>query len=105
VAENIEAIRSRGLELDGVTPEEKFTVTTAKTMHITEVQSLSKQKPIDIAFISVKSYDTEWATTMIKPYVASDGYFVSLQNCFNDEKIAGIVGWARRSASSPRSSP
>jgi len=93
--ENIEAIRSRGLELDGVTPEEKFTVTTAKTMHITEVQSLSKQKPIDIAFISVKSYDTEWATTMIKPYVASDGYFVSLQNCFNDEKIAGIVGWGK----------
>ena len=25
--ENIEAIRKRGLELDGVTPEEKFTVT------------------------------------------------------------------------------
>jgi len=93
--ENIEAIRLRGLELDGVTPEEKFTVTKAKTLHITEVQSLSKQKPIDIAFISVKSYDTEWATTLIKPYVAPDGFFVSLQNCFNDEKIAGIVGWGK----------
>src|SRR5687767_4835364 len=93
--ENIEAIRARGLELDGVTPEEKFTVTKAKTLHITEVQSLSKQKPIDIAFISVKSYDTEWATLLIKPYVAPDGYFVSLQNCFNDEKIAGIVGWGK----------
>ena len=93
--ENIEAIRSRGLELDGVTPEEKFTVTKAKTLHITEVQSLSKQKPIDIAFISVKSYDTEWATTLIKPYVAPDGFFVSLQNCFNDEKIAAIVGWGK----------
>src|SRR5262252_4641516 len=81
--ENVEAIRARGIELDGVTPEEKFTVTRAKTMHITEVQSLSKQKPIDIAFISVKSYD------------APDGFFVSLQNCFNDEKIAGIVGWGK----------
>ena len=30
--ENIETIRSRGLQLDGVTPEEKFTVTKAKTM-------------------------------------------------------------------------
>src|SRR5246127_1312924 len=93
--ENIETIRSRGLELDGVTPEEKFTVTKAKTMHVTEVQSLSKQKPIDIAFVSVKSYDTEWATMLIKPYLAPDGYVVSLQNCVNEEKIASIVGWGK----------
>jgi 2-dehydropantoate 2-reductase len=93
--ENIEAIRSRGLELDGVTPEEKFTVKNAKTMHLTEVQSLSKQKPIDIAFVSVKSYDTEWATMLIKPYLAPDGYVVSLQNCVNEEKIASIVGWGK----------
>ena len=93
--ENIEAIRSRGLELDGVTPEEKFTVTKAKTMHLTEVQSLAKQKPIDIAFVSVKSYDTEWATMLIKPYLAPDGFIVSLQNCVNEERIAGIVGWGK----------
>jgi len=93
--ENIEAMRSRGLELDGVTPEEKFTVNNLRTMHLTEVQSLSKEKPIDIAFISVKSYDTEWATMLIKPYLAPDGYVVSLQNCVNEEKIAGIVGWGR----------
>ncbi|MFH1603251.1 MAG: 2-dehydropantoate 2-reductase [Pseudomonadota bacterium] len=93
--ENVEAIRSRGLELDGVTPEEKFTVKNVKTMHLTEVQSLSKQKPIDIAFVSVKSYDTEWATMLIKPYLAPDGYVVSLQNCVNEEKIAGIVGWGK----------
>ncbi len=43
--ENIEAIRSRGLELDGVTPEEKVTVTKAKTMHLTEMEALSRQKP------------------------------------------------------------
>src|SRR6185437_14249070 len=48
--ENIEAIRSRGLELDGVTPEEKITVKNAKTMHLTEMEALSRQKPIDIAF-------------------------------------------------------
>ncbi|WP_309605315.1 2-dehydropantoate 2-reductase N-terminal domain-containing protein, partial [Phenylobacterium sp.] len=35
--ENIEAIRSRGLELDGVTPEEKFIARNAKTMHLSEV--------------------------------------------------------------------
>ena len=93
--EHLEAIRSRGLELDGVTPEEKFTVTQAKTMNLTEVQSLSKQKPVDIAFVAVKSYDTEWATALIKPYLAPDGYVVSLQNCMNEEKIASVVGWGK----------
>ena len=93
--EHIEAIRSRGLELDGVTPEEKFAVTRAKTMHLTEVQELAKQKPVDIAFVSVKSYDTEWATALIKPYLAADGYVVSLQNCLNEEKIAAQVGWGK----------
>ena len=93
--EHIEAIRARGLELDGVTPEETFTVTRAKTMHITELQRLAKERPIDIAFVAVKSYDTEWATMLIKPYLAADGYVVSLQNCLNEEKIARIVGWGK----------
>ena len=93
--ENIETIRKRGLELDGVTPEEKFTVTEAKTMHLTEVEALSRQKPIDIAFVSMKSYDTEWATALIKQYLAPDGYVVSLQNCLNEERIAGVVGWGK----------
>lgn len=90
--QHIEAIRSRGLELDGVTGEEQFTVTGAKTLHITEVQRLGIEQPVDIAFVAVKSYDTEWATTLIKPYLAPDGYVVSLQNCLNEEKIAAIVG-------------
>src|SRR5262245_4803213 len=72
--EHIEAIRKHGLQLDGVTDEEKFTVTNAKTMHLCEVQSLSKQQPIDIAFVSVKSYDTEWATHLIKPYLSPTGF-------------------------------
>src|SRR5882672_3565488 len=93
--EHIETIRRQGLELTGLTPEEHLIVKTAKTMHLTELQGLSKQKPIDIAFVSVKSYDTEWATMMIRPYLAPDGYVVSLQNCINEERIAGIVGWGR----------
>jgi 2-dehydropantoate 2-reductase len=93
--EHIETIRAKGLRLDGMTPDECFTVTTAKTMHLTELQSLAKQKPIDIAFVAVKSYDTEWATMMIRPYLAPDGFVVSLQNCLNEERIAGIVGWGK----------
>src|SRR6266851_810621 len=93
--EHIETIRRQGLELTGLTPEEHLIVKTAKTMHLTELQGLAKQKPIDIAFVAVKSYDTEWATMMIRPYLAADGYVVSLQNCLNEERIAAIVGWGK----------
>jgi 2-dehydropantoate 2-reductase len=32
---------------------------------------------------------------MIKQYLAPDGFVVSLQNCMNEETIAGIVGWGK----------
>jgi len=92
--EHVEIIRSRGLELDGMTPEERFTVRKAKILHITEVQSLAKT-PIDVAMVSMKSYDTAWATHLIAPYLSPQGYIVSLQNCLNEETIASIVGWGR----------
>jgi 2-dehydropantoate 2-reductase len=92
--EHVEAIRRDGLRIIGMTEEEDFSVRVS-TMHATEVQNLSKQKPVDIAFICVKSYDTAWATMLIRSYLAPDGYVVSAQNCINEEAIAGIVGWGR----------
>jgi 2-dehydropantoate 2-reductase len=91
--ENVETIRAKGLELDGVTPAEQF-VARPRILHITEVQSLAKT-PIDIAFVAMKSYDTAWATALIAPYLSPQGCVVSLQNCLNEETIAGIVGWGR----------
>src|SRR5437867_339099 len=88
--EQIETIRALGLELDGMTPEERFTVKSAKTMHLTEVQSLAR-RPVDVAMVAVKSYDTPWATALIKPYLSAEGCVVSLQNCLNEETIAGVV--------------
>ena len=92
--EHVEAIRANGLALTGVTPEESVTA-HPRMMHITEVQALAKERPIDIAFVSVKSYDTEWATMLIRQYLAPGGFVVSLQNCINEERIAAIVGWGR----------
>jgi 2-dehydropantoate 2-reductase len=92
--EHVETIRARGLELDGVTPEERFVVRKVKTLHLTEVQSLARS-PVDVAMISVKSYDTRWATALIAPYLSERGFAVSLQNCLNEETIAGVVGWGR----------
>jgi 2-dehydropantoate 2-reductase len=32
---------------------------------------------------------------LVRQYLAPGGFVVSLQNCLNEEKIAGIVGWGR----------
>ena len=92
--ENVETIRTKGLELDGLTPEERFTVKGLKILHLTEVQSLAR-KPVDVAMVAMKSYDTALATMLIKPYLSQQGFVVSLQNCLNEETIANIVGWGR----------
>jgi 2-dehydropantoate 2-reductase len=91
--QHVEAIRARGLELDGLTPEEKFTA-RPKILHLMEVQSLIRT-PVDVAMVAVKSYDTLWATALIAPYLSERGFIVSLQNCMNEEIIAGVVGWGR----------
>ncbi len=92
--EHVEAMRSQGLKIIGMVPSESMQ-TRIPAMHITEVQGLAKSSPIDIAIVSVKSYDTLWATALIAPYLASDGYVVSAQNGINEERIASIVGWER----------
>ena len=92
--EHVEMIRSEGLRVVGMVPSESFQ-TRVRAMHVTEVQSLSKGPPIDIAIVSVKSYDTAWATALITPYLAPEGYVVSAQNGINEERIATVAGWGR----------
>jgi 2-dehydropantoate 2-reductase len=92
--DNIEAIRAHGLHVSGMTSEEERIIRPA-TMHLNEAASLANRAPVDIAIVSVKSYDTEWATTLIRPYLAPAGFVVSLQNCINEERIAAVVGWGR----------
>jgi 2-dehydropantoate 2-reductase len=93
-SEHIDAIRKDGLELSGLTQEERL-LSRPQTLHLHEAASLAKQAPVDIAFMCVKSYDTEWMAQLVKPYLAPGGYVVSLQNCINEERIAGVVGWGR----------
>ena len=85
--EHVETMRSKGLRASS--SYDDFTV-QVKAMHLTEAQNI--QELFDIAFITVKSYDTEWATHFIKRYVKPDGFFVSIQNCWNDPIIGEIVG-------------
>lgn len=92
--EHVEYMRVHGIQLSGMTEAERHSI-KVNVIHLCEVQSFIKERPVDIAFMCMKSYDTEWATQMIRPYLAPDGYVVSLQNCINEERIAAIVGWGR----------
>jgi 2-dehydropantoate 2-reductase len=92
--EHVEAMRARGLRISHIRDVPEFTV-PARALHLTELQQVSKERPFDIAFVCVKSYDTAWATMMVRQYLAPGGFVVSLQNCMNEETIAGIVGWGR----------
>ena len=85
--EHVETMRSHGLRASG--SQGDFTA-PIQALHLTDVQGVKDL--FDYAFISVKSYDTEWATHFIKRYVKPDGFFISLQNCWNDPVIGNIVG-------------
>ena len=92
--EHVDYMKAKGIELSGVTEEERFSV-PVRALHLTELEMLSREAPIDIAFVCMKSYDTEWATLMIRQYLAPGGFVVSLQNAINEERIAAIVGWGK----------
>ena len=90
-AEHVEAIRKNGFRLSGTQGEHLVQV---PAFHICDVQKLIA-KPIDIAFISTKAFDTAWAVTLLKDYLSPTGFVVSLQNGLNESQIAGIVGWGK----------
>ncbi|MGN8546718.1 ketopantoate reductase family protein [Bradyrhizobium sp. 13971] len=101
---HVEHMRKHGLRVTHAMEVAEFSV-PVRALDVTDAQQLAKEKPVDIAFVCMKSYDTAWATMLIRQYLAADGYVVSLQNCMNEETIAGIVGWGRRSAASRAASP
>jgi 2-dehydropantoate 2-reductase len=92
--EHVEHMRKHGLRVTHARDVAEFSV-AVRALHITDAQQLARETPVDIAFVCMKSYDTAWATMMIQQYLAPDGYVVSLQNCMNEETIAGIVGWGK----------
>src|SRR5688572_16383153 len=89
--EHVEHIKRAGLHLGGTQGEHQVPV---KALHIHEVQQCA-HAPFDVAFICMKLYDTEWASALIKPYLAPSGVVVTLQNALVEETVARIVGWGR----------
>ena len=89
--EHIEQIRKSGLRLSGTQGEHTVQM---NALHICDVQQLIR-KPIDIAIVCTKSFDTAWAVTLLKDYLSPSGYVVSMQNGINEDRIAAIVGWGK----------
>ena len=77
--EHVEHMRKHGLRVTHAMDVPEFSV-PVRALHVTDAQQLAKEKPVDIAFVCMKSYDTAWATMLIRQYLAPDGYVVSLQN-------------------------
>ena len=92
--EHVEHMGRHDLRVTHARDVAEFSV-AVRALHVTDAQQLAKEAPVDIAFVCMKSYDTAWATMLIRQYLAPDGYVVSLQNCMNEETIAGIVGWGK----------
>src|SRR5712675_106995 len=92
--EHVEHMRKHGLRVTHAKDVAEFSV-PVRALHVTDAQRLAKETPVDVAFVCMKSYDTAWATMLIRQYLAPDGFVVSLQNCMNEETIAGIVGWGK----------
>jgi 2-dehydropantoate 2-reductase len=85
--EHVEAIKRRGLRLTGTIGDETIAV---KALHLHEAQSIAE--PFDLAFVAVKSYDTDWATRLAIQYLGDDGVVVDFQNGINDHRVAEIAG-------------
>ena len=89
--EHIETMKQHGLRLSGTCGEHTIPV---KALHIHELQGVAT--PFEAVFVSVKSYDTEWAAQMALAYLKQpDGVVVDFQNGVNDERVASVVGKAR----------
>lgn len=89
--EHVDAIKRGGMRLSGSEGDRRIPVAA---LHVTEVQQLAS-RPVDLAFVCMKLYDTVWATQLIKPCLAPGGVVVTMQNSLIEETVAQVVGWGR----------
>ena len=82
---HVEAIRSRGLKISGISGER-----IVKPKAVTTTQEVGK---VDLIIISVKSYDTEQAAKDALNMVHPDTVVLTIQNGLgNIEKLSEIIG-------------
>ena len=86
-AEHVDAMRHDGLQITG--PIDEFEVPAPACLPADLTGRFKR------AFLCVKAHDTEAAIDAMAPFVADDGYVVSLQNGLNEQVIAARIGEQR----------
>ena len=89
---HVAAMQQDGLRIEGMDAADTVVV-PVRALDIADVQTLAREPGLDVAIIATKSYDTAWATALIRDYLRPDGYAVSLQNAVNEQTIAAQLGW------------
>lgn len=86
----IEKLKADGLE---ITMPDTVVKTPINALHLCDLSSAKLM--FDIVFMCVKSNDHRWLAEFIKPYLKPDSVFVAIQNGFNEESLASIIGKER----------
>lgn len=86
----VEAMKASGLRIQ--MPDGDLQV-PIRALHLCDLASANLE--FDIVFLAVKSNDHRWLSEFIKPYLKNDGVLVPVQNGFNDDSIASIIGRGR----------
>jgi 2-dehydropantoate 2-reductase len=95
-AENVDAIRDRGIRVVPPSCDPPFTQTeNIRALHIHETHMLRDDAEFDIGFVAMKIHDTRWAASLIDRFVTPSGFVVASQNCWPDEVVADVVGDGR----------
>ena len=84
--DHVRAINRHGLQIEGT---ETFTV------QIPAITPDQMRGPLGLVFLAVKTMHTDAGARQIAPHLAPDGAVVSMQNGFNEERIAAVVGRQR----------
>ena len=85
---HIDAVRANGGLLVKDARAGEFLV-PVKVLAISELAT--NRKLFDYCIIAMKSYDTEWAATLMELHVKESGAFISIQNGINDYRLAAAV--------------
>ena len=86
-ADHINKIRRDGLS---VTTKEGEKITKVSAYHMSDLAKLQPQ--FDFILMAVKAYDTQWMSKFASVYLKDKGVFVGLQNAYNDDLNADMVG-------------
>jgi 2-dehydropantoate 2-reductase len=87
---HIEAMRANGLTITMPDTEQHVKV---RAHHLCDLCTL--HETFDVVLLAMKAYDTRWSCELIKPYLATDGMLIGMQNAMEAVTIADVVGGER----------